>query len=84
MEVILILIGLAILVLGRQFFWIFVSGIGFVAGLVIAQNYLENQPIWFVFGFAALLGIIGVLLAYTLERLAAGAAGFVAGWYLTG
>ena len=46
MIVLEILVGVALLSLGRKLFWLFVSGVGFASGALLATVVLQNQPIW--------------------------------------
>ena len=74
-----ILIGLVVLLAGRQLFWFFVGAAGFLAGLVLTTRFLDLQPQWLVVLIAIVIGIIGALLAVFLQRLVVGIAGFFAG-----
>lgn len=76
-----IVVGVALLTLGRRLFWLFVAGIGFVAAITLATRLLHNQPEWLILVLALFVGLIGALLAVLLERLAIGVAGFLAGGY---
>jgi len=76
-----VLVGAALLTLGRKLFWLFVAGIGFVAAITLATRLLHNQPEWLIIVLALFAGLIGALLAVFLERLAIGIAGFLAGGY---
>jgi hypothetical protein len=82
MLIITAIIGLAILVIGRQLFWVAVSGIGFILGLNYATQFYQGPPHIIVL-ISLGVGVIGAILAYLLERAAAGLVGFLAGWYLT-
>lgn len=75
-------IGFAMLIMGRQIFWIFIAGLGFALGLIFGDEYLSGQSQYVILFVSSLLGIVGALLAYTLQRLAAGIGGFFTGWYL--
>jgi hypothetical protein len=76
------LIGFAVLILGRQLFWVTVAGLGFVLGMNYAIQYFQGSPeIILMVSLAA--GIVGAILGYALQRAAAGLVGFLAGWYLT-
>jgi hypothetical protein len=77
------LIGLAVLIMGRQIFWVFIAGLGFALGLLIASQYYNAQFEWQILLISAIIAALGALLAYTLQRLTAGIAGFATGWYLT-
>ncbi len=75
------IVGLAVLVIGRQLFWVAVSGLGFIIGLTYTTQYLQGSPYLIVL-ISLGVGLIGAILAYTLEKAAAGLVGFLAGWYL--
>jgi hypothetical protein len=77
-----ILVGLAVLLWGRQLFWLFVGGAGFVAGLTIACAVMASRGEGATLVVALAAGLLGILLAILIERLAVGAAGFVVGGHL--
>jgi hypothetical protein len=77
------MIGFAVLVMGRQIFWVFVAGLGFALGVVFGEQFYSGQPEWIILVIGTLAGVLGALLAYNLQRLAGVIAGFAAGWYLT-
>jgi hypothetical protein len=77
-----LLVGIALLLLGRKLFWLFVGGTGFVAGALLATLILQRQPAWVVLLVALVVGIVGAVLALFLQRLAIGFAGFLSGAYL--
>lgn len=74
--------GLALLILGRRLFWLALAALGFVAGMTYANEFLPGQSegTALLIGLAA--GVIGALLAVFLQKVAIGAAGFLAGGYL--
>jgi len=74
--------GLALLILGRRLFWLALAALGFVAGMTYASEFLPGQSegTALLIGLAA--GVIGALLAVFLQKVAIGAAGFLAGGYL--
>ena len=75
-----ILVGLGMLVLGRQLFWLFVGGVGFVFGIQLATQVLgEGQPDANILVFALIFGFIGAVAALVLQKLAVSAAGFIGG-----
>lgn len=77
------IIGFAILVMGRHIFWIFIAGLSFALGLFLSSQYYTAQFGWNVFLVSSLMGVLGAVLAITVQRLAAGIAGFATGWYLS-
>jgi hypothetical protein len=78
-----ILVGIAVLTLGRKLFWLFVGAVGFVLGMSLATQFLGGQPDWVILLIALIAGLIGTLLALFLQRVAVGLAGFIAGGYIT-
>lgn len=75
-----VLAGLGMLVLGRQLFWLFVGGMGFLFGLNLATQVLgEGQPDVNILLFAMIFGFIGAVAAVVLQKLAVSAAGFFGG-----
>ncbi len=79
MSIVNIVGGAVLLALGRKIFWFFVAAIGFYAGLELATQYLHLKPDWVTWAVAAAVGLVGALLAYFFQKLAIGAAGFLAG-----
>ncbi len=74
-----VVVGLGMLALGRQLFWLFVGGVGFVFGLNLATRMFAGQPEMAMLLFALIVGIIGAVVALALQRLAVGVAGFFGG-----
>ena len=75
-------VGVLLLFLGRRLFWLFVGAIGFLAGMWLATTLTHRQPdvTALLIGLAA--GLVGVFLAFVLQRLAIVVAGFLAGAWL--
>src|SRR5215467_12420183 len=75
-----VLIGVAILLLGRKLFWLFVAALGFVFGSQLAVQITHQPPSSPVVLLVAIgLGIVGAVLALLLQKIAIGVAGFIAG-----
>ena len=75
-----LVVGLGMLTLGRQLFWLFVGGIGFLFGINVATQILgEGQPDTTILLFALIFGFIGAVVALVLQKLAVNAAGFIGG-----
>lgn len=74
-----VLIGFGVLSLGRQLFWLFVGGIGFMAGIELANRVVASQSAAGTMIIALVCGFVGALLALLMQRLAVGAAGFFGG-----
>ena len=82
MNALRILVGLMLIVLGRQLFWFFVAGIGFVTTIEAVAQMALAWPDWLVMIVALLAGIIGALLAVFFQGVAMGVGGFFAGGYI--
>ena len=78
-----IIVGLGVLTLGRQLFWLFVGGVGFVFGIQLATQVLEGQSDQAILILALIIGILGAVFALLLQRLALAAAGFIGGSVIT-
>jgi hypothetical protein len=77
-----IILGVALLLLGRKLFWLFVAVVGFVLGTSLAAQFLQGQSQEFILLVGLLGGVIGALLAVFFQKLAVAGAGFIAGGYL--
>lgn len=82
-RVIQLIIAIALLGLGRQLFWLFLGGLGFIAGFTFMRQFdLLTDQTW-VLAVAVGFGFLGAFLAIFLQKVAIGAAGFIAGGLLT-
>ena len=79
LPIISVLLGIALLLFGRKLFWLFVAALGFAVGLQLAPYLSHNPPVWLSLVLSLGLGLLGVLLALLLQKLAIGIAGFVVG-----
>lgn len=77
-----LILGAALLALGRRLYWFFVGVLGFVVGLLVAQALINSAPGWLILLSALAGGAAGALLAIFMQRLGIAAAGFLAGAYL--
>ena len=76
------MIGFVMLVIGRQLFWLTVAGLGFLLGMNYATQFFQySGEIILLVSLGA--GLLGAVLAYALQRAAAGLVGFLGGWYLS-
>jgi hypothetical protein len=82
MNVLNILAGILLLLLGRRLFWLFVAVIGFLTGMNLAAQYLADQSQWVIIVVGLVAGLIGAALAVLFQRAAVAIAGFLAGSYL--
>jgi len=77
-----VVVGAALLTLGRKLFWLFVGGIGFIAGITLAARFMSDQSPQIILLIGILGGLLGAGLAVMLQKLAIAVAGFVAGGYV--
>ena len=82
MNLIFIAAGVQLLFLGRKFFWLFVALVGFLLGRAYALEFLSGQPTSVILTISLIAGLLGVLLAALLQKIAVGLAGFAAGGYI--
>jgi len=86
MPVLKILIGIALLLLGRKLFWLFVAGIGFVVAVDLVLRLFAGSQAGDIALIALIVGLIAgvicALLAIFLQRAAVGIVGFLAGGYV--
>jgi hypothetical protein len=81
-QIVSILVGIAVLLFGRNLFWLFVGAVGFVIGLSLAVQLLGDQPDWVILLAAIAGGVIGALIAVPLQKIAVMIAGFIIGGYV--
>lgn len=81
-NVVNLLFGLVVLLMGRKLYWLVVGFIGFIVGSHYATYVWQLQPPWLLIGIAALAGIVGAVLAVFFQKIAVWLAGFVAGGYV--
>ena len=82
MNIIRIILGIVLVSSGQRLFWFFVAATGFLAGAILAPQFLPGQPQWVILLVALLAGLLGALLAILLQGFAIGLAGFIAGGYI--
>ena len=76
-----LLIGIAVLTLGRRLFWIFVGTAGFLLGTRLATQFPVGGPEWAPLAVALFAGLIGAIFAVFAQKVAVGIAGCVMGAY---
>jgi hypothetical protein len=74
-----IVLGGVLLVLGRKLFWLFVAGVGFAVGMFITPLLLPDAPQGVTLAAAVALAVLGAVLAITMQKIAIGLVGFIAG-----
>lgn len=77
-----LLVGIALLTLGRRLFWIFVGTAGFLLGTRLATQFPVGGPEWIPLAVALFAGLIGAIFAVFAQKLAVWIAGFVMGGYV--
>ena len=77
-----IIVGVALLALGKRLFWLFVGAIGFIAASDTAAVYFNGLPHWQILAISLGAGLLGILLAIFFQKLAIILVGFYAGGYL--
>lgn len=76
-----LVVGVAMLFLGRKLFWLLVGVIGFLVGLMVGTELFQAQPEWIIILVALVGGVIGALLALFVQKIAVAVAGFLLGGY---
>jgi hypothetical protein len=74
-----VLSGALLLCFGRRLFWLFVGLLGFFAAFGFASKFFSEQSQLVTLTIALVAGLIGILLAIFLQRVAIAVAGFLAG-----
>lgn len=82
MDILYVVIGILLLLLGRRLFWLFVGVVGFITGMNLATQYLAGESTWIILVAGLVAGLIGAVLAVLFQRIAVALAGFLAGSYL--
>lgn len=82
LSVLNIVAGAAALLAGRRLYWLFVSAVGFIVAADLASRLAGVDQARLVILIALAAGMAGAVLAVFLQRLAIGAAGFLAGGYV--
>lgn len=77
--IVLAVLGAVLLLGGRQFFWLFVGIMGFVAGLQVAPMVAGYQSFAVLWVVGLIGGILGALLALFFQHVAIAVGGFMAG-----
>jgi hypothetical protein len=81
LNVISLILGVALLVAGRNLFWLFVGAVGFVTGMQLATQFWQGPELLAII-VGLVVGVIFALLAIFLQSVAIGIAGFLAGGYI--
>jgi hypothetical protein len=82
MGILRIVIGAAVLLVGRPLYWLFVGAAGFVAAMTLTVRLFTGSPDWLVVLIGLAAGLLGILLAVFFQRVTVALAGFLAGGYV--
>jgi len=82
MQILIIILGIAVLFFGRKLFWLYVATLGFLVGVELIKIVSPHEPTWVLLIGGLAAGIIGSVLAVFFQRVAFALAGFFAGAYL--
>ena len=74
-----VLLGVVILFFGRKLFWLCVAAVGFAVGVEIAPLLVNEPSSLLALVIALVFGVLGVLLALFLQKIAIAVLGFLAG-----
>jgi hypothetical protein len=75
------IVGVALLVAGRKFFWLFIGALGFITGIQVTAAIWQG-PDWMLLVIGLIVGVIFAALATFVQALAIGVAGFLSGGYV--
>lgn len=75
------IVGVALLLAGRKFFWLFIGALGFITGIQVTAAFWQG-PDWLLLIIGLIVGVIFAALATFVQALAIGAAGFLSGGYV--
>lgn len=80
--IISLLVGIVLLLFGRQLFWLFVAAVGFSIGLELVPYIVQHPPPWLALTVGLALGLLAALLALTVQKIAIAVAGFLVGGHV--
>ena len=81
-DIIYLIFGIMLLMLGRKLFWLFSGVIAFVFGMEFIPLILSNQSQHIILIMALVLAIIAIILAFVVQKVGLAIAGFIAGGYV--
>ena len=76
-----LVMGIALLAMGRRLFWVFVGSAGFILGMALATHFANGASGVVVVVAALVGGVVGIVLLTFAQQLAIGLGGFVLGGY---
>ena len=78
------LIGIVVLLFGRKLFWLCVAAVNFLASVELAPHLVNEPSPLLQLAVALVLGLLGALVAFLLQKIAVAIVGFLAGGKLAG
>jgi len=75
-------LGAIFIFAGKKIFWLFVASLGFLYGVLLSANIFWGQTEWQTLVIALAFGLLGLVLALFLQKLAVAFSGFIAGGYI--
>jgi hypothetical protein len=81
MQIVQGLVGLALLAFGRKWLALCLGAIGFVVGMALATRLFDTAPTGLVIGIAIAGGVIGMFIAFAVEKVATVLVGILGGGY---
>jgi hypothetical protein len=82
MQIVQIVVGLALLAFGRKGLGLLLGAIGFFAGMSLVTHFVAMPSPGVVFGAALVGGMIGVFIAFFIQKIAVAVAGLLGGGYI--
>jgi len=76
-----ILVSLALLFAGRRVFWFVVAVVGFYAGMQVTPLFIDAPSQSTLIAISLACGLLMAVVAFILQKLAIGIAGFLVGGY---
>ena len=81
-DIVYVILGIMLLMLGRKLFWLFSGAIAFVFGVEFLPLVFRGLPQHIVWIIALVLSIIAIILSFIVQKAGIGIAGFMAGGYV--
>ena len=77
-----LLAGVLTAFFGRKLYWFSIAAVGFFAALQLTSRFFEDQNAWLAIVLALIAGVVGAVLAVTIQKIAIGLMGFLLGGFL--
>jgi hypothetical protein len=77
-----LIIGALLLIFGRKVFWLFLGGIGFLAGMTLANKFVGGESSTTLLIVGLIGGLLGAGIAIFIQKIAVAIAGFLGGGML--